>query len=115
MMPTAAGANDQGSLRRSPVALPTHPEDTTDGAAFEDVETVTTSAPEPISRVKVTEKPMIVLKTHDGDGYVLPYLSWDASLPIPCAVSVTDAIAVNKSSNRRDLQASAPRAPSASH
>ena len=115
MMPAAAGESGQGSLLRSPAASPMYSEDTTGGAAFEDADNTTASASNPYSRVNLTERDTIVLKTHDGDGYVLPYLPWDASPPIPYAISVTDPIVVNKSSDRGDLQASTPRPPSASH
>jgi hypothetical protein len=114
-MPAAAGESGQGSLLRSPAASPMYSEDTTGGAAFEDADNTTASASNPYSRVNLTERDTIVLKTHDGDGYVLPYLPWDASPPIPYAISVTDPIVVNKSSDRGDLQASTPRAPSASY
>lgn len=92
-----------------------HPEDTTGGAASEDVNTATAFALEPSSQANFVERNTIVLKTHDGDGYVLPYLPWDASPSTRCTIFGADLILVDQSPNRRDIQASTPRAPSGSH
>ena len=36
----------------------------------------------PTSQYEAMSRSTIVFKTHDGDGYVLPYLPWEVSLQI---------------------------------
>lgn len=56
----------------------TRDEATANEKAYEN-DTILTQGPASISRIHATERDTVIVKTHDGAGYVLPYVSWQAS------------------------------------
>lgn len=115
MLPSSSENGGRGIPMDSPTALSISSKDTTGSAAFEHMNTTKLLALETSRGANFVEKNTIVLRSHDGDGYVLPYLPWDASPSTRPYNSVTDPMLVNKSPDRGDIQASTPRATSGCH
>lgn len=89
-MPPTSGESGQGSSTQ-PLTTDMESLDSTGGATVEkdvtEMSATTTSAPVRKSRNEPT-KNTIVLKTHDGDGYVLPHLPWEVSTSTQLGVTV---------------------------